>query len=142
MSMTKTLSTVTSEDQNTFFPRPERGRGRTGGKQKDPTSQGGEKTEKAGQRGRRATPHFVLYYLRDTCSVRSLSSPMSSMARRTSSFRGSICLSSFSCWHSAINCNIKKGKLPNPSLTTSTWHIIYNEQAVPWPLAWDIFGLR
>lgn len=55
-----------------------------------------------------ATLHFVLHAFRGTCSVRSLSSPMSSMAKRTSSFRGSICLSSFNCWHSAINCNIKK----------------------------------
>lgn len=36
----------------------------------------------------------------------------------------------------------KKGKLSNSQLTMSRWHIIYNEQAVPCCLAWDIFGLR
>lgn len=74
------------------------------------------------------TSHFVLHSFRDTCSVRSLSSPMSSMAKRTSSFKESVCLSSFSCWHSAISCNIKKkkkGKLSNPHSAILRRHITY-----------------
>lgn len=58
MSMTKTLLIVTLEDQSAFFPRPrDRGRGRrTGGKQKDPSSQEGGIIEKAGQREQSDTP--------------------------------------------------------------------------------------
>lgn len=102
---------------------------------KDPSSRKEKKCKKQ-DRVCTATSHFVLHSCRDTCSVRSLSSPMSSMAKRTSSFRGSTCLSSFSCWHSAINCNTMKGQLSNLQLAMLRWHIIYTEQAVPCSLAY------
>lgn len=73
--------------------------------------------------------------------MRSLSSPMSSMARRTSSLRGSDCLSSFSCWHSAISCNMERGKLSKPQLTTSTRHGTLIDKAVLRPTAVDSLGL-
>lgn len=48
--------------------------------------------------------------------------------------RGSVSLSSFSCWHSAINCIRERCKLSSPQLTTSTWLEIHIDQAVLCPL--------
>lgn len=131
----------TSADQSTFLSRLK------GGVEEEEQEEKGKfpgerKKWKRQDRGTTATPRFVLHAFRDTCSVRSLSSPMSSMAKRTSSFRGSICLSSFSCWHSAINCDIKKRQaIKAPVIHAGmAGHLLGTSCSVP--QAWDIFGLR